>query len=445
VIPMIARRIPRLVPAIASLLVMAIAPAPAQQTSAGASDSLRLGALHLEAMSHDPRQQQFRLLASQTDLRLRNLSAERLPSITAEAQAQYQSDVFEAPDLPGGVSFPSPSRDTYDSRISIEQPILDPTIGPRKELERAQLAESEARVRTALFGLRQEVNEAFFTASLLAERGSIIAATIQDLQKRLDEARIRVREGAALPSDTAAIQATLLERRQDQSEIHADRHAAHTRLTELTRRPVPDDSPIVLPDLAPETAEARRGLANLRNRPEYEEFAHARVRLTEQEDVVAAERRPRLSAFGRAGYGRPGINPISDSFDAYYVAGVEVKWSPWNWGSTGRDRQALALEREIVATEEAAFTSSLARAIQGDLATMDRLDSTLVLDDQIVTLRERVEHETGLRFQEGVVTASEFLDRSTDVLEARLARATHQVEQVQARARFLTTLGLEIR
>jgi outer membrane protein TolC len=49
-----------------------------------------------------------------------------------------------------------------------------------------------------------------------------------------------------------------------------------------------------------------------------------------------------------------------------------------------------------------------------------------------------------VRFREGVVTASEYVDRSTDVLEARLARATHRVEQVQARARFLTSLGLEI-
>ena len=424
---------------------LAVATPCVGQQSASAVDSLRLGVLHQEAASRDPRQQQFRLLTTRTELRLRNLSAEWLPSITAGATAQYQSDVFEAPNLPGGVSFPSPSRDTYDSRVSVEQAIIDPGIGPRKQLERAQLAESEARVHTALFGLRQEVNEAFFTTSLLTERGSIIAATIQDLEKRLDEARVRVREGAALPSDTAAIQATLLERRQDQSETSSDRRAAITRLSELTRRPLPDAAALAMPDLTAEVAAARSTLAELRNRPEYEEFARTRARLTDQEDVVASEQRPRLSAFGRAGYGRPGINPINDSFDAYYVAGLEVKWSPWNWGSTGRERQALVLEREIIATEEAAFASSLTRAVSHDLATMDRLDSTLVLDDQIVALRERVERETGLRFQEGVVTASEYLDRSTDVLEARLARATHKVEQVQARARFLTTLGLEIR
>lgn len=438
------RRVSRLTVA-AGLAVAAATPATAQQSPASAPDSLRLGTLHQQAVQGDPRQRQFGLLARQTELRLGNLSAERLPSISAEAEAQYQSDVFTAPVELGGVPFPSPSKDTYDARLSVEQAILDPTIGVRQRIERAQLAESEAGVRTNLYGLRQEVNEAFFTAALLAERSRIIAATIAELEKQLQEAGVRVREGAALPSDTAAIQATLLERRQDAAEIEADRGAALARLTDLVKRPVSGSEAFALPDLTAMTAEARQVLDSLRIRPEYERFARTRDVLGRQRDAVSSDQQPRLSAFARAGYGRPGLNPISTSFESYYVAGLQVRWAPWNWGSSGREREAIAVQQQIVASEEAAFTSRLTRDVQNDLADIDRLDTALAMDDQIVTLRERVETETQIRFREGVVTASEYVDRSTDVLEARLARATHRVEQVQARARFLTTLGLEIR
>lgn len=433
-------------PLAVALGVLAAVPATAQQAPSGTMDSLRLGALQQDAVSGDPRGRQVDLLARQTQLRLRNLSAERLPSFSAEAQAQYQSDVFTAPAVAGGGTvFPSPSRDTYDGRLSVEQAILDPTIGVRQNVERAQLAESEAEVHTALYDLRREVNEAFFGAALLAERRRLIAATIGELDKQLQEAAVRVREGAALPSDTAAIQATLLERRQDAAEVDADRQAAVVRLTELVKRPLTGGEPLALPDLSEATARARQGLDSLRSRPEFEQFARSRDVLSRQGDAVSAERQPRVSAFGRAGYGRPGLNPISESFDTYYLFGVQVKWAPWTWGSSGREREALTLQRQIVASEEAAFVSRLTREVQGDLADMDRLDAALALDDQIVTLRERVEAETAIRFREGVVTASEYVDRSTDALEARLARATHRVEQVQARARFLTTLGLEIR
>lgn len=427
-------------------LIAAVAmPVGAQQTP-GTADSVRLGALHEQAVASDPRRRQFDLLEQQTRLRLKNLSAERLPALSAEAQAQYQSDVF-APPTQGGAAaaFPSPSKDSYDSRLSVEQSILDPTIGVRRNVERAQLAESQAEVQTALYALRQEVNDAFFSSALLAEQRRIIAANIAELEERLAEARVRVREGAALPSDTAAIQATLLQRRQDAAEVEAKRRAALVRLTELVKRPLSGDDPFALPDLDDATALARRGLDSLRVRPEYEQFARTRDLLTRQQKAVSADQLPRISAFGHAGYGKPGLNPVSDSFDTYFIAGVQVKWAPWNWGSSGRERQALAIERQIVATEEEAFTSRVTRDIQNDMADIDRLDTALTLDDQIVVLRERVEEETRLRFREGVVTASEYVDRSTDVLQARLSQATHRVEQAEARAHFLTTLGLEIR
>jgi outer membrane protein TolC len=428
-----------------SSLTLALgAPVAAQQGSADGPDTLRLGPLQQQAVAGDPRQREFDLLARQTSLRLRNLSAERLPSLAAEGQAQYQSDVFSPPGSLSG-TFPSPSKDTYDGHLSLEQSILDPSIARRHNVETAGLAESEAEVRTALYGLRAEVNQAFFDAALLAERRRIIAATIAELEAQLRDARARVGAGTALPSDTAAIQATLLERRQDQEEVDANRRAALVRLTELVKRPIAESDVFALPELAEQTAIARHGLDSLRSRPEYEQFARTRDRLVREQEAVSADQQPRLSAFGRAGYGRPGLNPVGSSWDTYFVVGLQVRWAPWNWGSSGRERQAIALQRQIVSSEEEAFISSLTRSMQGDLANMDRLDAALALDDQIVALRESVEDETRLRFREGVITASEYVDRSTDVLEARLARATHRVEQVQARARFLTTLGLEIR
>ena len=44
----------------------------------------------------------------------------------------------------------------------------------------------------------------------------------------------------------------------------------------------------------------------------------------------------------------------------------------------------------------------------------------------------------------GVVTAADYVDKSTDLLTARLTRVQHRVELAQARATFLTTLGVEV-
>jgi outer membrane protein TolC len=126
-------------------------------------------------------------------------------------------------------------------------------------------------------------------------------------------------------------------------------------------------------------------------------------------------------------------------------AGVQLHWKVWTWGAADRDRRVFDLDRQILAADEASFTKALVRSNDDQLATIDRLEQALALDDRIVALREDIERTTGVRFREGVVPAAEYLDRSSELVQARFARATHRVELAQAGARYLTTLGLEVR
>jgi outer membrane protein TolC len=124
---------------------------------------------------------------------------------------------------------------------------------------------------------------------------------------------------------------------------------------------------------------------------------------------------------------------------------VQLQWTPWSWGSSARDRQVAELQRQIVTTEEQAFTQQLERAIEQDIASIDRLQRALAEDDEIIALRESILSETRSRYRESVITSAEYVDRQTDVLSARVARALHRVELSQARTHLRTTLGMEVR
>ena len=421
-----------------------ITPWLAEAQGAG-RDSLRLGQLYRDASSRDPRARQLELLSEQTALRLRSLDAERLPSLTLSALAQYQSDVPSIPlELPG-VSPPAVPRDSYDAHLAARQRLWDPSLGPRRDVERAQLAESQARVRASLFGLRQSVDEAFFAALAMQSQEAEVSAAIVGLEGRLRVAAERVRGGAALPSDAASLEAELLRRRQLLAELTASREAALEVLAHLTGRSLALGETLALPDLGTQVMRARASLEAIRERPEYEHFARSRELLARQREAVAARDKPRISAFARAGHGRPGLDPLSADFDTYWLSGVQVEWTPWSWGVTGREREALALQEQILVSEEAAFSESVRRAVMPALAAIDRLQRALVTDEEITGLRERILRETRLRFDEGVITSSELVDRETELLTARLARAVHRVELERARARLLTLLGTEVR
>jgi len=406
-------------------------------------DTLRLGALQTQAITADPRTRQLQLQAAATDLRLANLGVERLPTFNGFGQLQYQSAVTSIAVPIPGIQIPTPPHYTYDAHVDIRQSVLDMSRRPRTALERAQLVEAQSQIRVALFPLRQEVNDAFFSALLLQERQTQVDAAIVDLTARLAETTTRFRQGAALPGDTALIAVTILQRQQESVQLRNDRAAAVARLSDITKRQLPDTARLALPDLAPVVGGAARTIDE-RQRPEFAQFEATRARLSAQSAVQAAQERPRLSMYARVGYSLPGLDVLNTTAQSYWIASAQLQWSPFTWGSVRREREALDLQRDITAASEAAFANSLSRAGRPLLATMARLDTTLALDDRIVALREQIEREAAIRLREAAITAAEFVDRSSDLTAARLLRVQHRVELAQARANYLTLIGVDV-
>jgi outer membrane protein TolC len=60
----------------------------------------------------------------------------------------------------------------------------------------------------------------------------------------------------------------------------------------------------------------------------------------------------------------------------------------------------------------------------------------------VVALRTEVERQARAQHDEGAITAADYVETRSDVLEARLTLERHRVELAQARSNYLTTLGL---
>jgi len=429
---------------LACALVLCASPVAAQvPPSARAFD---LAALQQAAIDTDPRAAQVAILESQSALRQRNIAANWLPVVNVDGQTQYQSDVAHVPfTTPTGRPIFSPPKGTFDTGVRVDQRLFDPTVSVQRQLERAQLAEQQARVRAVLFPLRQQVNEAFFSALALQARAAALDAAITDLEGRLRETAARVVEGAALAADAAAIEAALLERRQDALELQAGRRVALAHLADLTGVSIGEGDTLAVPRVDATVTRARQESADVRARPEFAMYARTRERLMGQQALAAAQERPRVTTFGRVGVGRPGLNFASDAVEGYGLGGVRVQWNAWNWGVPARERAALNEQARIVAADEAALARTLRQAVRPDEAALDRLRDTVALDDRIIALREQVSQSTDVRFREGVVTVSDYLARVADLQRARMAKTDHEVQLAQAGARLLTTLGLEVR
>jgi outer membrane protein TolC len=424
--------------AVAACLLLTADPACGQ-----AADTVHLGALQRAVEGVDPRAAQADLLAAQSTLRLELIGTERWPTILFQGQAQHLSDVTS---FAGGgpLAPPAPYQTQYDAAVSLRQSLLDPTRAGRGRLERARLGQAAAQLRSTLWQQRQQVNDAYFTVLRLDTQRATLEAARADLNVQRRLAADRVTNGAALPSEVLLLDAEIARRGQALDELGANREAARAVLASLTGTSIDTGTVLAAPDLATAVATVRDALAADRSRPEYAAFDATRALIATQRNSATAAEKPRLAAIVRSGYGRPGLNQLSRDFDTYYQAGLQLEWSPWNWGATRRQQDVQVLQERVLATEEAAFAEQLARATTTTLLTIDQLERTLRSDDEILALRERVLRESRLRFAEGVTTAAEYVDRETDLLLARLDRDSHLTRLDETRARLLTTAGHEV-
>lgn len=422
--------------AIVALLLVAGA-MQAQSAPPRTTDTLRLDVLQRMAVQADPRAAQASLLERQSTLRRATITRELRPSPSFAANGQYLSDVPKMA-LPGAPPA-GPLNHQYDAYASLRAPLVDPTRSRRDALEVARLAESEAALSGTLYQQRLQVNDAVFGILLREAQQRTTEAVLEDLTSRRRLAETRRAAGAALASDVQLLDAEIVRRRQTIDELRVDTRATRDILASLIGAPVADNSVIAEPiadSLVP---------APGRDRPEYAQFARSRDVIDARSAVTQAQTKPRVALVGRTGYGRPGISGFDREFNGYWLAGVQVDWAPWNWGGTTREREEQQLATQIVSANEAQFSAALDRAARMERARLASLAQGLVADDTIVALREQVLRETRLRHDEGEVTTADYIARLTEAQTARIDRDTRRIRLAEARARYLTLIGREVR
>jgi outer membrane protein TolC len=412
---------------------------------APAQDTLHLAQLQESAVGSDPRAGQVDLLRSASELRQAAIGSERLPQLAFNGRASHQSDITNP-----GVAFPSGNfpdlpRDQWRTTMNVEQLLYDGgDISRRRELERARAAESAAGVSVALYGLRSEVNSAFFSAFLLQQRAAEYSTLITDLDARLAAVRARVAAGTALSREAAEVEAERVRATLERDEAAAARRASLAVLSDLVSRPIDTTAILVLPAEEPEKNQAlsAAALSALRRRPEFEQFHQTRLRLGREAAATRTENAPRIAAFGEGGVGLPGLNQFRTTSDWFWQAGIGVQWRPWTWRSAGRKAEALRHEQQVIDTEERALARKLARSVITNVEDIQRLTQALAEDQRVVDLRTEIERQARAQHDEGTITTADYVETRTDVLDARLALEGHRVELAQARATYLTTLGL---
>ena len=95
------------------------------------------------------------------------------------------------------------------------------------------------------------------------------------------------------------------------------------------------------------------------NRPQLEWFKQKKEHLGLGEILHQKQSQPMASVFIQGGYGKPGLNFLKNSFEPYFMGGIQLSWNLANLYSSKNDREVLRLNRQKIDTDKLPCTTLL--------------------------------------------------------------------------------------
>ncbi|MCF8366287.1 MAG: TolC family protein [Bacteroidales bacterium] len=417
-------------------LALAIIFFGSQVLYAQAPETLTLDFCHKRAVEVYPLVKQKSLNDESSALRLENLDKNYLPQFELNGRASYQSEVTKVPINIPGMDIPSPDKDVYDLYLGLNQLIWDGGITKdQKNIEEADLKISQQKIEVELYRVKELVNALFFKILLMNQNKELLLTNRKSVNDKLTEMESGIRHGIVLSSNADVLRAQILLIDQNVAEIDTDREAHFRMLGELLELVIPPSAILLMPDPPVNTD------FYLNLRPEYELLSLQQNKIELSKNLVSSAYMPKVSGFGKLGYGKPGLNMLSDNFNTYYHVGLGLSWDIMNWNKQKNQKKLLDLQLGIAETGKETFDKNVKIQVEDDLAQISKYSGLITKDEEIIVLRERITKTSSSQLDNGIITSSQYLDELNRETQARMNLEMHRIQLSFAKVNYLKTIG----
>jgi len=362
---------------------------------------------------------------SLSGLERRNIKNAYLPKMDVNAEASWQSDVTSIHVPIPGIVIPTPDKDNYKVSLDVSQLIWDGGItSSQLRVEDASLAIDRVKVESEIHSLQDKVIDLYFGILLVNLADEQIAIMQHDLEARIRELQVGVDNGTFLESDLLSLKAQLLKIKQSiVSNISTKRSLAY-QIYSLSEVAISDSARLEVPFYT-------IPIAYNCVRPDYQMFDLQNKYLENLKTLSTKKRYPKLAAYGRVGYGKPGLNMLSSSFNDFEVIGAKLSWNIWDWNTTSRERQQVKVQQSMNDIRKQAFIDNYNAQVKSSLERIGMLKEQISTDKQMVDLLQKSVSASNSKLKNGTITSSVFLTDFNSLLNAKIDLQIHTVKLSQ--------------
>lgn len=397
------------------------------------NNTLSLEACYEGLKTNYPLVKQGAILEQQNNAELSVISSKTLPQFNFNAQATHQSEVTEVP-IPN-VDINSLNNDQYRATLTANQLLYNGgRIKASQDLQNSSTQRKQQEVEVNLHQLKQRVNQLYFSILLIEDQILLLNARKEQLYSKLNEVKSGVKNGVLLPTSDKVIEAELLKILQQYQEANNNKSKLITSLSTLIGVPLNTETSFQKPLLSIlET--------NDLNRPELSLFNLQKQEIEQQQNVLSKAIAPELNGFATGGLGNPGLNFLENDFSAYYIVGLKLNWNVFDWNGNKNQRQALNFSKELIKNQEEIFRLNTNTALNEQQKEMQTLESTIAIDQQLMSLQQEVVHTFDAQLKNGVITTSQYIIELTKLYEAENLFNQHKTQLELAKANYNTLKG----
>jgi len=399
------------------------------------SQQLTLDECQAKAKLNYPLIKQYKLIEQTEQFNLSNANKGYLPQFSLSAKATYQSDVTEIPAVLGQilskvsqtpVSFPSQSKDQYQAVLEANQVIWDGgVISSQKKITKASTEVEKQKLEVDLYALNDRVNQLFFGILLLNEQikqNDILQSELGvNLKKIIDSKQ----NGVANQADVDALKVEQLNAGQRDTELKSTRKSYLIMLSAFTGLKLDENATCIKPEV---NLVILNDTTN--HRPELTLFDAQNKMYESQKSLLNAGNLPKLGAFVQGGYGRPGLNMFLPGFSPFYIGGLRLSWNFSGLYTQKNNIRKLEVSKQSNEIQKETFLFNSDLKTKQQRTEIEKLQSTLSNDDEIIRLRTNIKRAASVKVDNGTLTITDLIREINAEDQAKQLKSLHEIQLI---------------
>ena len=400
------------------------------------SDTLTLELCQQKALENYPLLKQKELINKAGEVSILNISKSYLPQLNLNAQATYQSEVTELPINIPGIQIPTLYNDQYKATLDATQLIYDGGItSKQKKLENINTQTELQSLEVELYKIKEKINTIFISIAALQENKKLFLILEKDVTNKLIKVQSGVKNGILLESNAFVLEAEIIKINEQIIEIESGIKTGFKMLADYINQEVDENVILKLPEISIDKCDYE----NIR--PEIKLIEFQQKKLDVSKTLFNSKKLPKIVGFGQVGYGRPGLNMLSNNFNTFYLIGAKLSWNIWDWNQSKNDKQLIGIKSEILNTQKDLFNQGIKILLEKYISDIKKYKDFIVKDNEIIILRDKITKSSESQLENGTITATEYLTELNALVQAKINLESHKIQLIKAEIDYLTVKG----